>query len=69
MYLFKVELKEKLLDGRKINYIAKKVGISREWLYNILNGVCTTTKTTAYCIVKSCGTDNEIEDYFDRTGE
>ena len=69
MYLFKYNLKEELLDGRKINYVAEKIGIARITLTNILNGKQTTTKTTAYCIVKCCNAEKEIEDYFYKKGE
>jgi len=66
VYEFKVELKEELLDGRKINYMCKKIGISRYTLLGILNGKFTTRKLTAYCIVKAFDKDAEIDDYFTR---
>ena len=66
MYQFKTELKEQLLDGRKINYLANKIGISRDRLIRILNGQVITRKLTAYCIVKACNSDAEINDYFIR---
>lgn len=66
MYEFKVELKEQLLDGRKINYLANKIGMSRDRLVRILNGQVVTRKLTAYCIVKACNPDAEINDYFIR---
>lgn len=64
MYEFKVELKDQLLDGRKITYVANKIGITRSYLNLILNGEKETTKLTAYCIVKACDKDSEIDDYF-----
>lgn len=66
MYEFKVELKDQLLDGRKINYLCKKIGITRPYLTMILNGERSTRKLTAYCIVKACNEDAEINDYFIR---
>lgn len=66
--IFNRELKQKLLDGRTISYVANKVGISKQSLCNILNGKSKTTKTTAYCIVKECDIDNEICYYFKREG-
>ena len=66
MYEFKTELKQQLLDGRKINYLANKIGISRDRLIRILNGQVVTRKLTAYCIVKACDKDAEINDYFIR---
>ena len=66
MYEFKVELKEQLLEGRTITYVANKVGISRDRLNRILNARVITKKLTAYCIVKACDKDAEIDDYFVR---
>ena len=66
MYQFKIELKEQLLDGRKISYLCQKIGITRSKLTMILNGKDTTRKLTAYCIVKACNPDAEINDYFIR---
>lgn len=66
MYEFKVELKDELLDGRKIVYLANKIGLTRDRLMKILNGKQTTRKLTAYCIVKACNSDAEINDYFIR---
>jgi hypothetical protein len=66
MFEFKVELKEQLLDGRKIVYLANKIGLTRDRLMKILNGQQTTRKLTAYCIVKACNPDAEINDYFIR---
>ena len=66
MYEFNKELKEQLLDGRKISYLAQKIGITRSRLTMILNGKTITKKLTAYCIVKSCDSEAEIEDYFIR---
>ena len=66
MYEFKVELKDELLDGRKIVYLATKIGLNRDILMKILNGKQTTRKLTAYCIVKACNSDAEINDYFIR---
>ena len=64
MYLFIKEKKEELLDGRTIKYLANKIGIARVTLNEILNGNRNTTKVTAFCIVKSCKIDSEIEEYF-----
>lgn len=66
MFVFKTELKEQLLDGRKVIYVANKIGITRQQLDHILKGEVATRKVTAYCIVKSCNADAEIEDYFIR---
>lgn len=66
MYRFKKELKEDLLQGRKISYVAEEIGITLSHLSQILNGNYTTQKTTAYCIVKCCQQEKEITDYFER---
>jgi hypothetical protein len=66
MFEFKRELKKELLDGRTSIYVANKIGITRQQLDSILNGRTTTRKLTAYCIVKACNSDAEIEDYFVR---
>lgn len=64
MYLFKVELKNDLLVGRTITYMADKIGITRQTLNEILNGRRKTTKMTSFCIVKICQPNKEIDDYF-----
>ena len=66
MYQFKVELREQMLDGRKLTYLSKKIGITKDRLLKILQGKVTTRKLTAYCIVKACDKDAEINDYFIR---
>lgn len=66
MYEFKLELKEQLLDGRTISYLANKIGITRGRLIRILNKQVVCKKLTAYCIVKACDKDAEINDYFIR---
>lgn len=64
MYLFMKEKKDELLDGRNIKYLSQKIGVARVTLTEILNGNRKTKKVTAFCIVKSCDANNEIEDYF-----
>lgn len=44
--------------------LSKKVGITPEAMCRIINGKQNTSKTTAYCIVKSIHNEAEIEDYF-----
>jgi len=53
--------KFKIINQREI---AKKVGINECVLSRIINGHCTTRKTTAYCIVKAISENAEIEEYF-----
>ena len=64
MYVFKKELKEDLLKGVTVRYLANQIGISEVHLANLLNGKYGCRKTTAYCIVKFCNADKEISDYF-----
>ena len=64
MWKFKVELKEDLLDGRTLTYIANKIGITLSNLSLILNGVKTTRKITAYSIIRGCEKEGKVEDYF-----
>ena len=44
--------------------LSRKVGITPETMCRIINGKQNTSKTTAYCIVKSIHNEAEIEDYF-----
>lgn len=46
--------------------IAEEVGITIFTLSRIINRVCTTSKTTAYCIVKTINENAEIEDFFEK---
>jgi plasmid maintenance system antidote protein VapI len=45
--------------------IAEKVGITEFTMSRIINQKQNTSKTTAYCIVKTIDKNAEIEDYFD----
>lgn len=63
MYIAKKEIK-KVFDGRPITYVADKLGISRVYLSNIVNGNTACSKITAYCIVKFFDSEAEIDDYF-----
>lgn len=48
--------------------IAERVGITTATLCRIINGKQATTKSTAYCIVKSIHNEAQIEEYFIRKG-
>ena len=65
MYLFKVELKKQLLEGRKIKSVASEIGVTKEFLSRVFNRKRTCSKLTAYCIIKCLNSDAEIDDYFD----
>lgn len=45
---------------------SKTIGISREYLTQIINGRIACSKLVAYCITKYLGEDKEIIDYFIR---
>ena len=49
--------------------LARTVGMSFEAINRIINGKQVTSKTTAYCIVKSIHPEAEIQDYFEKKGE
>lgn len=66
MYKFKETQKAKILNGRTIVYVAKKIGVTSPFLTSVLNGKRTCSKPVAYCIVKCLCQEAEIEDYFER---
>lgn len=61
MYLFKAQ--DVKINKTKASVV---IGISREYLTDIVNGKKTCTKVVAYCITKYLNEDAEIEDYFER---
>lgn len=65
MYKFKTNEKIKLLQGRTITYVAKKIGITPAFLTAIFNNKRNCSKTVAYAIVKCLHQEAEILDYFD----
>jgi len=64
MCTFKYELKEKVLQGRSITFVASKLEITKNYLGNILNGYITCSRRLARDIVQLIGQDEKIEDYF-----
>ena len=69
MYYFKEVEKAKILQGRTITYVAKKIGITSSFLCSVLNGKRGCSKTVAYCITKCLCQEAEIGDYFIQEGE
>lgn len=61
MYLFK----DKNIKIHKTN-ASKIIGISREYLTDVINGKKECSKVVAYCITKYLNCDAEIEDFFER---
>lgn len=64
MYIFNKKERANLLDGRTVTYVADKIGVTSQFLSQVLNGKRTCSKTVAYCIVKCLCEEAEIEDYF-----
>ena len=65
MYRFKIEKKYELLKGRKINASALEIGLSREYMTDVLNDRRFCSKLVAYCITKFSNENAEIKDFFD----
>ena len=66
MYKFKVNLKDKALNGRTITSISKTIGITSCYLTAILNDKKVCSKPIAYCITKCLDKNKEIDYYFER---
>lgn len=64
-YLFKKELKSKILDGDSIKIASQKVGISQNYLTNILNGKIHCSVLVANRIVLCISYNAKLEDYFE----
>lgn len=69
MYRFKLtkEEKKKLLDGRTIISIARKLKCSPQYLTSIMTGYRVCGRAMAYCICKTINSELEVEDLFERT--
>ena len=65
MYLFK----ENLNISINKTLASETIGVTREYLTNILNRKNACSKILAYCITKYLGENAEIEDYFERKEE
>lgn len=68
MYYFKRTEKLKFLGDKTIDYMAKKIGITRCFLTSVLKGSRACSKLVAYAITKTICFDSEIQDYFTKTG-
>lgn len=65
MYIFKKEMKEALLQGRTIKYLANNVlDMSSIYLTLILNGKQGCSKRMAKAIIECGGLQAVLEDYF-----
>lgn len=66
MYTFKKELKEELLDGRTITFVAQRIAVSVGFLTNVLNGKSNCSKLLALAILGATKRQNvEIKTFFE----
>lgn len=67
MYTFKKELKEELLDGRTITFVAKKIAVSIGFLTSVLNGKSNCSKLLALAILGATKKEGaELDIYFNK---
>lgn len=64
MYKFKIEKRKEITNKYKLSYIADQVGITAQYLSNIVNGKKDCKKVVAYCITKMVDNTKEIEYFF-----
>lgn len=66
MYLFNLADFNLNINKKKASEV---IGISRQYLTNIVNGKISCTKVVAFCITKYLDKNAEIEDFFIKKGE
>lgn len=65
MYLFNKDMKNELLQGMKIVFIANKLEISPNGLRNVLNGKRRCSKMYSWALISLLGYGfDDIEKYF-----
>ena len=64
MYLFKIELKDKVKEKIKSRELAKEIGVHEVQISRILNNKSKTSKPVAYLLTKLIDKNAEIDDYF-----
>lgn len=64
MYYFKESEKAKLLQGRTITFLAKKLQVNRPYLTQILNGKKGCSRWLAESISRCFCLEAKLEDYF-----
>lgn len=65
MYIFRIEKKDELLNGRKVKWIAEKLNITPENLYLVLSGKKHCTRIFAFGILSLLGYGlDDINIYF-----
>lgn len=66
MYKFKAN---KIQLEINVTKASEKIGITRPYLSNILNGNVLCSKPVAYCITKYINRNYEINDLFEKEGK
>lgn len=66
MYLFNLADFNLNINKKKASEV---IGISRQYLTNIVNGKIACTKVVAFCITKYLDKNAEIEEFFIKKGE
>lgn len=64
MYTFDINKREDFLKGRTITYLAKEIGIGKQYLCEVLLQKHKIKKPLAYIMTKMSDAEKEIEDYF-----
>lgn len=67
LYSFRQDIdKWLLLEGKMQNYIAEQIGISTNYISDIVTGKKDCSKCIAYALTKCVNKDKNIEDLFIR---
>lgn len=66
LYKFKKETYEKLMDGRKCEWLADEIGYNNCTLSLIFNGHKLCKKALALAIVKTMNNDYTVEEFFEK---
>ena len=66
-YVFKNEKLHEIKSKYRLRSIAKRCGITENYLSLVLNNKVTCKKPVAYIFVKTLDNKNKIEDYFNKT--
>ena len=61
----KQEKAEQIKEKYKLDYIAKQLGISKQFISYLFNNKRTCSKKTAIKILEVIGNESDIEEYFD----
>ena len=71
MYWFKIENRNKILQGRTVRFVAgEKLCMNETYLSSILNGNRGCSKILARSILNLVGSEEKLENYFEKkTGE